>query len=142
METGKIYISKRARFSAAHRMYNPALSDKENLAEFGKCSAPGGHGHDYVLEVTICGKPDKTTGTVMNLDRLKEIIEKEIIARFDQKDINNDVEIMKGIIPSVENLVRVMWNLLKTGIADAELYEVRLWETENNCAWYRAGENT
>jgi 6-pyruvoyltetrahydropterin/6-carboxytetrahydropterin synthase len=132
-----IYISKRARFSAAHRMYNPTLSDAENLTEFGKCSTPGGHGHDYVLEVTVRGKPDKKTGTVLNLDRLKEVIEKEVVIRFDQKDINNDVEVMKGIVPSIENLVRVIWTLLKPHITTVELYEVRLWETENNCAWYR-----
>ena len=121
-------------------MYNPALSDVENFSEFGKCSIPGGHGHDYVLEVTVYGKPDKKTGTVMNLDRLKNVIENEIIARFDKKDINSNVDVMRGIVPSIENLVLVIWNLLKPHITGAELYEVRLWETENNCAWYRGEE--
>lgn len=136
-KSGIIYISKRARFSAAHRMYNPALSDAENLKEFGRCSMPGGHGHDYVLEVTVCGKPDKKTGTLINLDLLKKVIAEQVIERFDKKDLNNDVDVMQGIVPSMENLVRVIWDLLKPHIKGAELYEVRLWETENNCAYYK-----
>ncbi len=139
MNRGMVYISKKVSFSSAHRMFNPELSDEENLRIYGKCANPGGHGHNYVLQITLRGAPDEKTGLVMDLEKLKILLDEEIIRRFDHKDLSNDVEILKGSVASMENLVKVIWGILRPKISGAELYEVKLWETENNCASYRGG---
>lgn len=139
-KAGRVYISRKVFFSAAHRMFNPELSDEENLRLYGKCSNPGGHGHNYVVEVTVRGIPDERTGVVINLDDLKKLLDWEIIDRFDHKDLSSGVDVLEGSVISMETLVRVIWDLLDPKITDAELYEVRIWETDTNCAWYRGGE--
>jgi len=139
MDRGMVYISKKVFFSSAHRMFNPELSDEENMRIYGKCANPGGHGHNYVLQVTLRGTPDEKTGLVMGLDKLKNLLDKEIITRFDHKDLSNDVEVLRGSVASMENLVEVIWDILEPKIFGAELHEVKLWETENNCACYRGG---
>ncbi len=134
-----VYISKKVYFSSAHRMYNPELSDEENKRIYGKCSSPGAHGHNYTLEVTVRGVPDKKTGIVIGLDKLKTMLDDEIVGRFDHKDLSNDVDVLRGSTASMENLVRVIWDLLEPRLTDAKLHEVKIWETEKNCAWYRGG---
>lgn len=134
-----VYISTKVSFSAAHRMFRPDLSDEENMRIFGKCANPGAHGHNYVVEVTLRGTPDENTGMVTDLAELKHHLRREVVDKLDHRHLNEDVEGLKGKVPSVENLVRLVWDTLEPGITGCELYEVRIWETDKNCAWYRGG---
>lgn len=104
---------------------------------FDKCANPNGHGHNYMLEVTVVGEPQKDTGYVIDMKKLKEIIRKEIIAKVDHKHLNFDVDFLKGLIPTSENIVTAFWNVLKDKIGEAKLYSIRLQETENNTVEYK-----
>jgi 6-pyruvoyltetrahydropterin/6-carboxytetrahydropterin synthase len=132
-----VYVTRRASFSAAHRLYNPKLSDAENEAIYDKCSNKNGHGHNYVVEVTVAGEPRPETGYVIDLKKLKEIVGREIIERVDHKHLNIDVDFMKGIIPTAENIAKAFWDVLYPKIAEGKLYSIRLRETENNVVEYR-----
>jgi 6-pyruvoyltetrahydropterin/6-carboxytetrahydropterin synthase len=136
-----VYVTRRATFSASHRLYNPNLTEAENLALYDKCANPNGHGHNYVLEVTIAGEPGRQSGYVMDLKKLKEILQREIIAKVDHKHLNHDVDFLGGIIPTAENLAVVFWKILQPHIVEGKLYAIRLQETENNSVEYR-GEQT
>lgn len=133
-----IYITRRERFSAAHRMFREDWSDDENFKVFGKCSNPNWHGHDYVLYVTAKGEVPGETGLFMNITRLKEIIREKIISKTDHKNLNLEVDFMKGKIPTTENLAIAIWNELKPEIEreGAMLHCVKLCETENNTVEY------
>ena len=133
-----IYLTRRERFSAAHRMFRPDWSDQKNTEVFGKCSNPNWHGHNYILWVTIKGEPDKENGFVMNINTLKKIILENIINKIDHKNINLDVDFMKGRIATTENLAVAIWNELKPHIDNegAMLHCVRIAETENNSIEY------
>lgn len=124
------------RFNAAHRIHNPALSDDENRHIFGKCNNPNGHGHDYRLEVSVRGPVSDRTGYVMDLAVLKRIVEDEIVDRVDHRNLNVDVDFMRAINPTAENLVVECWRLLAPRVAPATLTKLRLWETENNYVEY------
>ena len=104
-----VYLTRRERFSAAHRLFNPGLSDEENFKLFGMCSNPNWHGHNYILEVVVRGEVDPETGFLMNLKDLKEIIRKNVIEKVDHKNLNLDTDFMKGIIPSSENITIAIW---------------------------------
>lgn len=132
-----IYITRRETFSAAHRLFIPELSDEENLKIFGKCSHPNWHGHNYTLEVVVAGQIDPKTGFVLDVKKLKEIIHKYVIDLVDHKNLNLDVEFMKGIIPTSENICVAIWNQLKDKITSGKLYSVKLYETENNYFEYK-----
>jgi 6-pyruvoyltetrahydropterin/6-carboxytetrahydropterin synthase len=132
-----VTVTRRESFSASHRLYNPELSDARNVELFDKCANPNGHGHNYILEVTVAGEPKKETGYVIDIKKLKEIVRKEIIAKVDHKHLNYDVEFLKGIIPTSENIARVFWDVLRDKIGDAKLYSIRLQETENNIVEYK-----
>ncbi len=132
-----VYLTRRATFSAAHRLHSVELSDEENRAIFGKCNNPHGHGHNYVLEVTVKGQIDPRTGMVLNLTELKQAIEEAIIKPMDHKHLNYDVEIFQEINPTAENMAVVFWKLLEQHLSKGLLYEVKLHETENNIAIYR-----
>ena len=134
---GKMYITRRETFSAAHRLFKPGLSDEENLKLFGKCSNPNWHGHNYTLEVIVAGEVDPETGFVMDIKELKEIIRDNIISKVDHKNLNLDTDFMKGKIPTSENIVISIWNELVGKITKAKLYSVKLYETENNYFEYR-----
>lgn len=131
------YVTRRSTFSASHRLYNPALSDAENNALFDKCANPHGHGHNYVLEVTVAGTPGEKSGYVIDLKKLKSIIQEEVLSRFDHKHLNHDVEYFKELVPTAENIAVVIWKLLAPRIKDGKLFSVRLHETENNVVEYR-----
>lgn len=135
-----LLITKRLSFSAAHRLYDPKLSDEENIEIFGKCSYMGGHGHNYILEVTVSGEIDKNTGMVLNIKRLKNIIKKEIIEKLDHKNLNTNVDFLKNHIPTIENMAICIWDILDTKIKVAKLYEIKLFETENNFITYRKND--
>ena len=132
-----VYITRRETFSASHRLYNPQLSDAKNVELFDKCANPNGHGHNYVLEVTVAGDPQKDTGYVIDLKDLKRIIRQEIIEKVDHKHLNHDVDFLKGMIPTSENIARAFWKILQPKIRGAELFSIRLQETENNSVEYR-----
>ncbi len=132
-----IYLSKTLDFAAAHRLHNPALSDDENIRLFGKCNNPRGHGHNYVLEVTVCGEPDATTGAVCDVYSLERAIHEHCVDKLDHKFLNEDVPEMEGVISSTENLCDVIWRMLTGHIpAPAKLHRIRLWETERSCFEY------
>lgn len=133
-------VTKRLTFSSAHRLCNPKLSEEENLKIFGKCSYAGGHGHNYTLEVTVSGEIDKDTGMIIDVKELKGIIEREIISKLDHKNLNTDVYFLKDTIPSVENIVVKIWEILNKKINKGKLYEIKLFETKDNVATYRKNE--
>ncbi|MCX7929214.1 MAG: 6-carboxytetrahydropterin synthase [Chlorobi bacterium] len=132
-----VYVTRRATFSASHRLYNPLLSDEENERIFDKCNNPRGHGHNYVLEVTVRGVPDPMTGYVIDLKRLRDIIEEHIISKVDHKHLNEDVDFLRGIIPTAENLAWAFWRILETKIPSGTLHSVAVYESENNFVEYR-----
>ncbi len=132
-----IYVSRRETFSASHRLHNPLLSDDENLKCFGKCNSPNGHGHNYILEVVVAGEINPITGYLIDLKKLKEIIRENIIDRVDHKNLNLDVDFLKGDITTTENLAVRFWEQLKDKITDGRLYAIRIAETENNFFEYR-----
>ncbi len=132
-----VYVTRRATFSAAHRLYNPQLSETENDSIYDKCSNKHGHGHNYVVEVTVAGEPRPETGYVIDLKKLKEIVGREIIEKVDHKHLNVDVDFMQGVIPTAENIAKAFWQVLCPKISEGKLYSIRLHETENNVVEYR-----
>jgi 6-pyruvoyltetrahydropterin/6-carboxytetrahydropterin synthase len=133
-----IYLTRRERFCAAHRMFRKEWSDEVNQRVFGKCSNPSWHGHNYILWVTIKGEPSKEHGFVMNINDLKQIIGENIINKIDHKNINLEVDFMNGKIATTENLAIAIWNELDPYIEKhgASLYCVKIEETENNSIEY------
>ena len=133
-----IYLTRRERFSAAHRMFRPGLSDEENMKLYGKCSNPQWHGHNYVLKVTVKGKIDPAVGYFMNATRLKEIINEKVIVKLDHKNMNLETDFMAGLTATTENLAAAIWNELKEPLAaeGATLHRVKVEETENNYVEY------
>ncbi len=138
-----IYIKRRFHFSASHRVYNPDLSDEENFKLYGKCSNPNGHGHNYVMDVTVAGEIDTKTGFVMDLTHLKDIVEKRIISKVDHKNLNIDVDFMQGILPSTENIAVKFWQQIEAEINknNGTLYSVKIRETVNNSVEYKGEKN-
>jgi 6-pyruvoyltetrahydropterin/6-carboxytetrahydropterin synthase len=131
-----VTVVRRLTFNAAHRVHNPELDDLENARLFGKCNNPNWHGHNYVLEVSVRGPIEKRTGYVMDLARLKDVVSKEIVEKVDHRNLNLDVDFMRGVIPTTENLVVGIRRILVPAIAPAELVLLRLWESENNRVEY------
>ncbi len=132
-----ILLTKRVEFCAAHRLLIDEKSVEENKRLFGKCYQPPGHGHNYVLEVTIGGEINKETGMVFDLKILKDIIKREIVDKLDHSNLNDRGSLLQGLNPTTENLAVVIWNRLAPHLSPARLMEVKLWETENNLVTYR-----
>jgi 6-pyruvoyltetrahydropterin/6-carboxytetrahydropterin synthase len=132
-----VYLTRRASFSASHRLWSDQLTEAENYAIYEKCANPNGHGHNYVLEVTVQGIPDPWTGMVLNLTDLKHAMYEQVVKWVDHKHLNYDVVWLKGFIPTTEVLVIKFWERLADSIPSGTLYEVKLYETENNVASYR-----
>ncbi|HEY1351355.1 MAG TPA: 6-carboxytetrahydropterin synthase [Ktedonobacteraceae bacterium] len=132
-----VYLTRRASFSAAHRLWSAYLTEKENYALYDKCANSHGHGHNYTLEVTVRGWPDERTGMVLNLTDLKEAMESAVIRWVDHKHLNHDVPWLEGSIPTTEILAIAFWQRLEKALPPGLLYEVKLYETENNIAIYR-----
>lgn len=131
-----VTVTRRLRFNAAHRVHNPALSDAENAALFGKCNNPNGHGHNYVLEVSVTGPIDERTGYVIDLAHLREAVNRRVIDKIDHRHLNLDVDFMRGINPTSENIVVACWHAIAPIVAPGTLTRLRLWETENNYVDY------
>lgn len=136
MEKSMLYITKTVTFSASHRLFNPEFSDEENERIFDKCNNFYGHGHNYKLEVTVAGELNPQTGYIIDLKILKKILQDEIISKVDHKHLNHDVDFLKGIIPTVENLTIVFWKLLENKFPNGKLHLIRLYETENSFVEY------
>ncbi len=134
----KIAVFRKEQFNAAHRLHNPELSASENEHLFGKCNNPSYHGHNYELIVKVVGHPNEKTGYVMDMKILSDIIQQEVIKKFDHKNLNLDTAEFKELNPTAENIAVVIWNLLRSRIDDnLELY-IRLYETERNFVEYPA----
>ena len=131
-----VTVTRRLTFNAAHRVHNPELSDAENERLFGKCNNPNWHGHNYELEVSVRGPVEARTGYVMDLARLKDVVSREIIEKVDHRNMNLDVDFMRGVIPTTENLAVEIWRILAKAIEPATLVLIRLWESENNRVEY------
>lgn len=133
-----VYLTRRERFSSAHRLFNPELSDRENEEIYGLCSNPNWHGHNYILWVTIAGEVDPETGYVSDLKDLSRIIREQAIEKLDHKNINLEVDFMKGKFVSTENLAIGIWNELlpRVEALGVSLHSVKIQETENNTVEY------
>ena len=133
-----VYITRKERFNAAHRLFKPEFTDEQNLKVFGKCSNPNWHGHNYTLHVTVKGEVNNETGFVVNLKELSSIINEKVIVVLDHRNINLEVPFMEGKLASTENLAIAIWEHLEEEITriGAILYSIRIEETENNMAEY------
>ena len=132
------HITRRERFSAAHKLAKDEWSDEKNMEVFGKCSNPNWHGHNYELYVTVKGETEPSTGFVVDLSDLGELIKERVISKLDHKNMNLDVDFMKGKMTSTENIAIAIWEQLNEPIKSlgAELHKIMLQETENNYVEY------
>jgi 6-pyruvoyltetrahydropterin/6-carboxytetrahydropterin synthase len=131
-----VTVTRRIKFNAAHRVHNPALSEAENQALFGKCNNPNWHGHNYVFDVSVEGEIDPVTGYVIDLSRLRDIVEREVVGMVDHRNFNLDVPFMSGVIPTSENIIVAFWRLLEPAVRPGRLKRLVLWETDNNYVEY------
>ncbi len=133
---GPVVVTRAVHFNAAHRLHNPARSAAWNRRTFGPCNHPNWHGHNYTLEISVIGHPDPETGYVIDLGRLNAVAQREIVDACDHRNLNLDVEFLRGVIPSTENLLIAFWERLAPRLAPARLFRLRLHETERNSAEY------
>ncbi len=131
-----VLVGRRESFNAAHQLYDPDLSDTENRRLFGKCANL--HGHNYVVEVVVAGEIDPTTGYVLDLKLLSDVIARQIIRDVDHRNLNTDVWWLKGRVPTTENLAQAFWERLEPELPDGLLRSVRVWETDKN--WAEVGD--
>ena len=124
-------VTRRYEFAAAHRLHSDQLSEEENWRVYGKCNNPNGHGHNYVLYVTVAGAIQPDTGIVTDLDALDRVVQEAVVARFDHQDLNRDSAFAKKTTTG-ENLVQLIWDLLVERIPDARLEKVGIVETRDN----------
>jgi 6-pyruvoyltetrahydropterin/6-carboxytetrahydropterin synthase len=133
---GTVIVTRQVHFNAAHRLHNPVQSDAWNTATFGPCNNPRWHGHNYVLEVSVRGQPDPETGYVIDLGRLNTILAEQILSKCDHRNLNEEVDFLKNVIPSAENLVIAFWNQIAPHLTSGTLHCVKLYETPRNFAEY------
>lgn len=131
-----VYITRKVRFNAAHKLYNDSWSKEQNEAYFGKCANEYFHGHNFDMYVTIKGTANPDTGMVMDLKQLKEIMNTYVVDKLDHKNINHDVDFMQGKMASIENLVVEIWAQLAPHITEGVLHSIKLYETENQFVEY------
>ena len=134
----KVAVYRKESFNAAHKLFNPAWDDATNFKVFGKCSYTNFHGHNYDLIVKVVGVPDEITGYVIDLKELSDLVQREIIARFDHKNLNLDTVEFKTLNPTAENIAIVIYNLLRPHIPEHLDMKVKLFETERNYVKYPA----
>lgn len=131
-----VYLTRRATFAAAHRLWSDELSEAENRALFGPCARDHGHGHNYVLELTLRGGIDPKTGVVVNITEMRDAIQELVLDQVDHRHLNLDSPLCRGINPTVENLAVVFWDALQPRFGEL-MYELTLHETEKNWVSYR-----
>ena len=131
-------LTRRAEFSASHRCYNPALTEQQNLDLYGESASSHGHGHNYMVEVTVEGEPNGITGMVVDLKLLKDIIQREVLDPMDHRHLNHEVPPFDRVIPTAENLAKEIYSRLAPHLTfqNARLHSVRLFETEDLCVEY------
>ena len=134
----KAHLTRRYMFSASHRLHSDAMSETENAATYGKCNNPYGHGHNYALEVTVSGPVDESTGMVCNLTDLDAFVEREILERFHLQNLNTAPEFVQTV-PTTENLIASIYDILHRGFTHAHLEKVRIQETMMNSFEYADG---
>lgn len=130
-------VTAKLDFSAAHRLHNPERDGEWNRRVYDKCDNPSGHGHNYVIEVSVDGEVDPETGMVIDLKRLKDIVRKEVVDMVDHKNLNQDVDFLRGVVPTAENLARAFWKKLERAITPGRLWQIKLHETDRNSVTYR-----
>ena len=143
MSKRTVEITRLEEFSASHRLHNPDLSDEENRRLFGVCNNPNGHGHNYELEVSVCGDVPPETGMVMNLADLMRVLRDEILPQLDHKHLNHDVPFLAGVIPTAENIAVALWEVIEPEIERFEgcrLHKIKLRESRANSVEYRGPE--
>ena len=131
-----ILLTRKAEFSASHYYWNDAWTEKENVRKFGKCANRNGHGHNYTLEVTVAGEIDATTGFVVDLKELKDVLEREVVSVYDHRHLNLEVPEFKSAIPTTENIAIAVWKRLDGKIPGASLHRVRVYELPDLFADY------
>ncbi|MCH7760028.1 6-carboxytetrahydropterin synthase [candidate division TA06 bacterium] len=131
----KVFLTRRYKFSAAHRLHSETLSEEENRRVYGKCNNPAGHGHNYCLEVTVTGPVDPETGMCSDVEELDRVVKESVIEKLDHKHLNFEVEEFDGRVPTGENIVQVVWEILSKSLP--HLYQLRLQETRDNFFEYR-----
>ncbi len=133
-----VYVTRRERFNAAHKLWNDKWSAEKNHEVFGKCAHPNWHGHNYELFVTVKGEPNPDTGYCVDLKHLSDLLDERVVEVFDHRNINLDVPQMQGLLVSTENIAIVIWEMIEEGIRElgCTLHKVELYETENNSAVY------
>ena len=132
----KVAVFRKAHFNAAHRLHNPKWADEKNRAVFGLCNNPNYHGHNYELEVQVTGEIDPETGYVYDLGKLSDIIKTQVENRFDHKNLNLDCAEFKDLNPTAENIVVIIWQILRGQIEESFDVKVRLYETPRNFVEY------
>lgn len=135
----KVAVIRRASFNAAHKLWNADWSTEKNKEVFGLCANEHYHGHNYIMEVKVIGEIDPATGYVIDLKILKDIIKQEIEERFDHRNLNLDTEEFKHLNPTAENIVVVIYNLIRAKLDQRYALFIRLWETEKNIVEYPVG---
>jgi len=135
----KVSVFRKERFNAAHRLNNPAWDSETNRRIFGKCNNPNFHGHNYDLIVEVCGEIDPDTGYVIDMKILSDIIQEEVIQRYDHRNLNLDVEDFQDNNPTAENIVITIWNKIRNRLSDRYELTVRLYETEKNFVEFSGG---
>lgn len=135
----KAYLSRRYRLSASHRLHADSFTAEKNLAVYGKCNHPHGHGHNYIVEVTVSGQVDAVTGMVCNLADLDMFVHREIVDRFDHTNLNQ-LESFAGLVPTTENLCLEIFKVISAGLAHGKLEKIRVEETSSNFFEY-AGQS-
>ncbi|HRN42238.1 MAG TPA: 6-carboxytetrahydropterin synthase [Vicingus sp.] len=133
-----VFLTRRERFNAAHRLFKPEWTNEQNFEVFGKCSNPNWHGHNYEIFVTIKGEPNPETGFVINLKQLSKIVRTKITEQADHKNLNLEVPFMKNRIPTSENIAIAIWEEIEEDIIklNCSLHSVKVVETENNSVEY------
>jgi len=135
----RAHLTRRYMFSASHRLHSDEMSEEQNRVTYGKCNNPYGHGHNYMVEVTVSGSVDEQTGMVCNLSDLDAFVQSDILERYDHQNLNLLSEFLKSV-PTTENLCIAIYEILKRGFDKAHLDKIRIEETMMNSFEY-AGEN-
>ena len=132
----RVAVFRREHFNAAHRLFNQSWTDDQNAAVFGKCSLPHYHGHNYEMEVRVTGTVDPRTGFVMDMKKLSDLVKEKILDKFDHKNLNLDTEEFRNLNPTAENIVIVIFNILRPHIDSKSDLMIRLYETPRNFVEY------
>ncbi len=132
-----VYLTRKERFNAAHKLWVDEWSEEKNFAVFGRCANKNWHGHNYALFITVKGMPDPLTGFVMDAKKLSKLVREKVIDKLDHSNLNLDVDFVPAKMqPTTENMVILIWKELVDHIKDCELHAVKLYETENIYAEY------